>query len=64
MKMGADHYIATLEEGDWGEKYFDTFDLIVVCCFLLPTDIDFNIMPKAMKNCLNLSYQNNTKCYR
>ncbi|CAI4709245.1 BAQ_1a_G0043450.mRNA.1.CDS.1 [Saccharomyces cerevisiae] len=48
MKMGADHYIATLEEGDWGEKYFDTFDLIVVCASSL-TDIDFNIMPKAMK---------------
>lgn len=34
MKMGADHYIATLEEENWGEKYFDTFDLIVVCSFV------------------------------
>ncbi|KTB18040.1 NADP-dependent alcohol dehydrogenase 6 [Nakaseomyces glabratus] len=48
LKLGADHYIATKEEPDWGTKYFDTFDLIVVCASSL-TDVDFDVMPKAMK---------------
>ncbi|KTB16213.1 NADP-dependent alcohol dehydrogenase 6 [Nakaseomyces glabratus] len=48
LKLGADHYIATKEEPNWGEKYFDTFDLIVVCASSL-TDVDFDVMPKAMK---------------
>ncbi|CCD23000.1 NAD(P)-dependent alcohol dehydrogenase NDAI_0A08470 [Naumovozyma dairenensis CBS 421] len=48
MKLGADHFIATKEEPDWGTKYFDTFDLIVVCANSL-TDVDFNVVPKAMK---------------
>ncbi|XDT23411.1 Alcohol dehydrogenase GroES-like domain [Nakaseomyces glabratus] len=48
LKLGADHYIATKEEPDWGTKYFDTFDLIVVCASSL-TDVDFDVMPKTMK---------------
>lgn len=47
-KMGAHHFIATKEEPDWGTKYFDTFDLIVVCSSSL-TEVDFDIMPKVMK---------------
>ncbi|CCC69292.1 hypothetical protein NCAS_0C03020 [Naumovozyma castellii] len=48
MKLGADHFIATKEEPDWGTKYFDTFDLIVVCASSL-TDVDFNTVPNTMK---------------
>ncbi|CCD26468.1 NAD(P)-dependent alcohol dehydrogenase NDAI_0H02950 [Naumovozyma dairenensis CBS 421] len=48
IKMGADHFIATKEEPDWATKYFDTFDLIVVCSNSL-TDIDFNVVPRTMK---------------
>ncbi|CCD26467.1 NAD(P)-dependent alcohol dehydrogenase NDAI_0H02940 [Naumovozyma dairenensis CBS 421] len=47
-KLGAHHFIATKEEPDWGTKYFDTFDLIVVCASSL-SDIDFNVVPKTMK---------------
>ena len=47
LKMGADHFIATKEEPDWGEKYADTFDLIVVCATSL-TAIDFDLLPTTM----------------
>uniref|UniRef100_L2G8C4 Zinc-binding alcohol n=1 Tax=Colletotrichum fructicola (strain Nara gc5) TaxID=1213859 RepID=L2G8C4_COLFN len=29
LKMGADDYIATAEEGDWAKKYANTFDLVI-----------------------------------
>lgn len=48
MKLGADHFIATKEEPDWAEKYYDTLDLIVICAGSL-TDIDFTDLPKIMK---------------
>ncbi|CCK73471.1 NAD(P)-dependent alcohol dehydrogenase NDAI_0G04880 [Naumovozyma dairenensis CBS 421] len=48
IKMGADHFIATKEEPDWATKYFDTFDLIVVCSNSL-TDINFDVVPRTMK---------------
>lgn len=47
FKLGADHFIATKEEPDWVEKYFDTFDLIVICAGSL-TDIDFSTLPRVM----------------
>lgn len=48
FKLGAHHFIATKEEPDWGTKYYDTFDLIVVCANSL-TDIDFDVVPHTMK---------------
>ncbi|EDO16650.1 hypothetical protein Kpol_529p30 [Vanderwaltozyma polyspora DSM 70294] len=47
-ELGADHYIATLEDKDWTEKYFDTLDLIVVCASSL-TDVNFDELIKVMK---------------
>ncbi|CCK69763.1 NAD(P)-dependent alcohol dehydrogenase KNAG_0D00110 [Huiozyma naganishii CBS 8797] len=47
MKLGADHFIATKEEPDWHEKYFDELDLVVVCAGSV-TDIDFNTLPKII----------------
>lgn len=48
FKLGADHFIATKEEEDWSQKYFDTFDLVVVCASSL-TDVDFDKMSRVMK---------------
>ncbi|CCF56307.1 hypothetical protein KAFR_0A08730 [Kazachstania africana CBS 2517] len=47
FKLGADHFIATKDEPDWGKKYFDTLDLIVICAGSLK-DVDFDNLPKAM----------------
>lgn len=47
FKLGADHFIATKEEPDWTEKYYDTFDLIVICAGSL-TDVDFTALPNVM----------------
>lgn len=47
LKLGADHYIATQEEG-WEEKYFDTLDLVVLCGNSLSA-IDFGKLPKILK---------------
>ncbi|CDO94998.1 unnamed protein product [Kluyveromyces dobzhanskii CBS 2104] len=46
-ELGADHYIATEDEG-WETKYFDTLDSIVLCGNSL-TGIDFNKLPKILK---------------
>lgn len=48
VKLGADAFIATKEDEEWVEKYFDHFDLIVVCAGSL-SDIDFDALPKVMK---------------
>lgn len=48
LKLGADHFIATLDEPDWDTKYVDTLDLMVVCASSL-TEIDFDRMAKLMK---------------
>lgn len=48
LKLGADHYIATLEDKDWADKLTDTFDLIVVCASSL-TDIHIDEYVKTMK---------------
>ena len=48
IKLGADHFIATKEEKDWAQKYFDTLDLLVICAGSL-TEIDFDALPKIMK---------------
>lgn len=48
FKLGADHFIATKEEEDWAEKYFDTFDVVVVCSSSL-TGVDFDKMSKVMR---------------
>lgn len=48
IELGADHFIATKEEPDWGSKYYDSLDLVVVCASSL-TDVDFDVMPKIMK---------------
>ena len=47
IKLGADHFIATKEERDWVEKYFDTLDLLVICAGSF-TEIDFVNLPKIM----------------
>ncbi|CCK69123.1 NAD(P)-dependent alcohol dehydrogenase KNAG_0B06990 [Huiozyma naganishii CBS 8797] len=47
VKLGTDHFIATKEEPDWHEKYFDTLDLLVICAGSL-TDVDFDTLPKIM----------------
>ncbi|EDO15835.1 hypothetical protein Kpol_1057p24 [Vanderwaltozyma polyspora DSM 70294] len=47
-KLGADHFIATLEDKDWTTKYFDTLDLLVICASSL-TDINFDELTKIMK---------------
>ncbi|KAG0655463.1 alcohol dehydrogenase [Monosporozyma unispora] len=48
QKLGADHFIATKEEPNWTEKYYDTFDLILICAGSL-TDVDFTTLPNVMK---------------
>ncbi|SMN22990.1 similar to Saccharomyces cerevisiae YMR318C ADH6 NADPH-dependent medium chain alcohol dehydrogenase with broad substrate specificity [Maudiozyma saulgeensis] len=48
FKLGADHFIATKEEPDWAEKYYDTLDLVVVCAGSLK-DVDFERLPKIMQ---------------
>ena len=47
IKLGADHFIATKEEKDWAQKYFDTLDLLVICAGSF-TEIDFVNLPKIM----------------
>lgn len=48
LKLGADHYVATMEDEDWDKKLFDTFDLVVVCASSL-TDIKIDRFVKVMK---------------
>ncbi|GMM57362.1 hypothetical protein DAKH74_039780 [Maudiozyma humilis] len=48
FKLGADHFIATKEEPDWAEKYYDTLDLVVVCAGSLK-DVDFEHLPHIMQ---------------
>ncbi|CCF59787.1 hypothetical protein KAFR_0H03770 [Kazachstania africana CBS 2517] len=48
VNLGADHYIATMEEKDWEEKYYNTLDLVVVCASSL-TEINFDKFVKVMK---------------
>lgn len=45
-KLGADHYIATEDEG-WELENFDKLDLIVLCASSL-TDVDFTKLPKLL----------------
>ncbi|CAI4034861.1 hypothetical protein SMKI_01G0040 [Saccharomyces mikatae IFO 1815] len=48
MRLGADHYIATLEDKDWTKKYFNTLDLLVICSSSL-TEVNFDSVIKVMK---------------
>ncbi|CAB4253478.1 similar to Saccharomyces cerevisiae YMR318C ADH6 NADPH-dependent medium chain alcohol dehydrogenase with broad substrate specificity [Maudiozyma barnettii] len=48
FKLGADHFIATNEEPDWAEKYYDTLDLVIVCAGSLK-DVNFEKLPKIMQ---------------
>lgn len=46
-QLGADHYIATEDEG-WETKYFDTLDFMVLCGNSLSA-VDFGKLPKILK---------------
>lgn len=46
--LGADHYIATLEDEDWEGEYANTLDLVLICSSSL-TKIDFKKLVKLMK---------------
>lgn len=48
LKLGADHYIATLEDEDWETKLFNTLDLVVFCASSL-TDISIDKFVKIMR---------------
>lgn len=48
LKLGADHYIATIEDENWDTELFNTLDLVVVCSNSL-TDIHFDRFVKIMK---------------
>ncbi|CAI4897179.1 AHL_G0043900.mRNA.1.CDS.1 [Saccharomyces cerevisiae] len=48
LKLGADHYIATSEDENWSEKYFNTLDLIVICSSSL-TGVDLDKVVNVMK---------------
>lgn len=48
LKLGADHYVATLEDKDWDTKLFNNFDLVVVCASSL-SDIQIDKFVKVMK---------------
>lgn len=48
MKLGATDFIATKEDSDWASKYFDRFDVIIICAGSL-TDVDFDSLARVMK---------------
>ncbi|EDO16765.1 hypothetical protein Kpol_526p18 [Vanderwaltozyma polyspora DSM 70294] len=48
MKLGADHYIATLEEEGWTEKYFNSLDVMILCASSL-SQINLDDLIKVMK---------------
>lgn len=48
LKLGADHYIATIEDEDWDTRLFNTFDLIVVCASSL-SDVHLDKYTKVMR---------------
>ncbi|CCE63691.1 hypothetical protein TPHA_0F02090 [Tetrapisispora phaffii CBS 4417] len=48
LKLGADHYIATVEDKNWSETYKDTFDLLVICSSSL-SQLDIDELIKTMR---------------
>lgn len=48
LKLGADHYIATVEDEGWEDKLYNTLDLVVVCSNSL-SDIHFDSFVKIMR---------------
>lgn len=49
MKIGADYFIATLEEqNNWAEKLFDTLDLLLICINSF-SGMDFDKLIKILK---------------
>ncbi|CAI4669151.1 ALS_1a_G0040080.mRNA.1.CDS.1 [Saccharomyces cerevisiae] len=48
MKLGADHYIAMLEDKGWTEQYSNALDLLVVCSSSL-SKVNFDSIVKIMK---------------
>ncbi|AET37349.1 NAD(P)-dependent alcohol dehydrogenase Ecym_1093 [Eremothecium cymbalariae DBVPG len=48
LKLGADVYIAAVEDKDWHKTYANTLDLIVVCSSSL-TELDFDRIPSLLK---------------
>lgn len=47
LKLGADHYIATMEDEDWEKPLFDTLDIFVVCSNSL-TEIHVDKLAKIL----------------